>query len=94
MVQHWPLSLMGLLEQLLILDIMCQNNHQPPDERTIAVIVEFENCRGPVFNENQPLCVPVCPITVMSQTEIGFHERRQLPLRLAWAKASHFQKHR
>ncbi len=31
---------------------------------------------------------------VMSQTEIGFHERQQLFLRLAWAKASHFQKHR
>ena len=31
---------------------------------------------------------------VMSQTEIGFHERQQLFLRLAWAKAQDFQKHR
>ena len=51
--------------------------------------MEFENYRGPVFNENQPLCIPICPITVTSRTEIGFHERQQLPLRLAWALAIH-----
>ncbi len=44
---------------------------------------------GPDFNENQPLCVPICPITVTSQTEIGFHEKQQLPLRLAWALTIH-----
>ncbi len=33
--------------------------------------------------ESQPLCIPICPITVASQTEIGIHERQQLPLRLA-----------
>ena len=65
-----------------VVDIIYQNNHQPPD-LPIAVIVEFEDYRGPVFNENQPLCIPICPITVTSQTEIGFHERQQLPLRLA-----------
>ena len=68
--------------------IIYQNNHQPPD-LPIAVIVEFENYRGPVFNENQPLCIPVYPITVTSQTETGFHERTNLPLRLAWALAIH-----
>ncbi len=26
-----------------VVDIISQNNHQPPDLRTIAVIVEFEN---------------------------------------------------
>ncbi len=75
-----------------VVDIIYQNSHQPSE--TIAVVVEFENYRGPVFNENQPLCVPVCPLAVMSQTEIGFHKRQQSPLRLAWAKASHFPKHR
>ena len=38
-----------------------------------------------MFNENQPLCIPIYPITGTSQTEIGFHGRQQLPLRLAWA---------
>ncbi len=71
-----------------VVDIIYQNNHQPPD-LPIAVIVEFENYRGPVFNENQPLCIPICPITVASQTEIGIHERQQLPLRLAWALTIH-----
>ncbi|CAB4020199.1 Hypothetical predicted protein [Paramuricea clavata] len=71
-----------------IVDIIYQNNHQPPD-LPIAVIVEFENYRGPVFNESQPLCIPIYPITVTSQTEIGFHERQQLPLRLAWALTIH-----
>ena len=69
-------------------DIIYQNNHQPPD-LPITVIVEFENYRGPVFNENQPLCIPIYPITVTSQTGIGFHERQQLPLRLAWALTIH-----
>ena len=68
--------------------IIYQNNHQPPD-LPIAVIVEFENYRGPVFNENQPLCIPVYPITVISHTKTGFHERTQLPLRLAWALTIH-----
>ncbi len=35
-----------------VVDIIYQNNHQPPDLRTIAVIVELGNYRGPVFNEN------------------------------------------
>ena len=65
--------MMGPLEQLLISSIRTIINHLTYIPFTIAVIVEFENFRGPVFNENQPLCVPVCPITVMSQTEIGFH---------------------
>ena len=71
-----------------VIDMVYENNHQPPD-LPIAVKVEFENYRGPVFNENQPLCIPIYPITVPSQTEIGFHERQQLPLRLAWALTIH-----
>ena len=65
-----------------VVDVIYQNNHQPPD-LPIAVIV------GPVCNENEPLCIPICPITVLSQTEIGFHERQQLPLKLAWALTIH-----
>ena len=33
--------------------------------------------------------VPICPITVTSQTEGSYHERQQLPLRLAWALTIH-----
>ena len=69
-----------------VVDIIYQNNHQPPD-LPIAVIVEFENYRRPIFNENQPLYTPIYPIAVTSQTETGFHERQQLPLRHAWAIA-------
>ena len=73
-----------------VVDIIYQNNHQPPD-LPIAVTVEdlVENYRGPVFNENQLLCIPIYPITVTSQTGIGFHERQQLPIRLAWALTKH-----
>jgi ATP-dependent DNA helicase PIF1 len=35
------------------------------------------------------MCIPICPITVSSQTQFGFHERQQLPLRLAWALTIH-----
>ncbi len=35
------------------------------------------------------MCIPICPITVASQTEIGIHERQQLPLRPAWAVTIH-----
>jgi ATP-dependent DNA helicase PIF1 len=35
------------------------------------------------------LCILIYPITVTSQTEIGFHERQQLRLRLAWAITIH-----
>ena len=81
-------SVVGRWATGTVIDIVYENNHQPPDS-PVAVIVEFENYRGPVFNENQPLCIPIYPITVPSQTEIGFHERQQLPLRLAWALTIH-----
>ena len=71
-----------------VVDFIYQNNHQPPD-LPIAVIVEFENYRGPVFDDSQPFCIPISPITVTSQMELGFHEREQLPLRLAWAVTIH-----
>ncbi|XP_046856300.1 ATP-dependent DNA helicase PIF1-like [Xenia sp. Carnegie-2017] len=71
-----------------VVDIIFHDNHQPPD-LPIAVIIEFENYRGPAFNVDKPFCVPICPITVSSQLETGYHERQQLPLRLAWALTIH-----
>jgi ATP-dependent exoDNAse (exonuclease V) alpha subunit len=29
--------------------------------------------------------VPICPITISSDSQNGLHERQQLPFRLAWA---------
>ena len=67
-----------------VVDIIFQDNQNPPD-LPIAVIVMFNNYRGPHFSEEQPICA----ITVLSQTEGGFHEQQQLPLRLAWALTIH-----
>ena len=71
-----------------VVDFIFGDNHNPPD-LPVAVIVQFDNYRGPSFNETQPSCVPICPITVTSQSENGFQERQQLPLRLAWALTIH-----
>jgi DNA replication protein DnaC len=71
-----------------VVDFIFENNHQPPD-LPVAVIVQFENYRGPSFDDTRPSCVPICPITVSSQGQQGFHERQQLPLRLAWALTIH-----
>jgi ATP-dependent exoDNAse (exonuclease V) alpha subunit len=70
----------------IVVDFIFKENHQPPD-LPVAVMVEFENYKGPSFDESRPSCVPICPVTVSSQS--GMHERQQLPLRLAWALTIH-----
>lgn len=65
-----------------------QHDHQPPD-LPIAVIVQFDNCRGPSISDSIPSCVPICPYTASAELYDGFHERQQLPLRLAWAITIH-----
>ncbi|XP_028416843.1 uncharacterized protein LOC114541053 [Dendronephthya gigantea] len=72
----------------IVIDIIFKNNQQPP-ALPVAVIVQFDNYRGPSFEETCPSCVPICPVTVSLETESGFHERQQLPLRLAWALTIH-----
>ena len=69
-------------------DIIYATNHQPPD-LPIAVIVRFDNYRGPSFRDQLPSCVPICPITVSAQSLEGIHERQQLPLKLAYALTIH-----
>jgi hypothetical protein len=59
-----------------VVDFIFEHNHQPPD-LPVAVIVQFENYRGPSFDDTRLSCVPICPITVASQGEKGFHERQQ-----------------
>ena len=55
----------------------------------IAVIVKFDEYTGPSINNGIPRCVPICPITVTSDTLGSVHERQQLPLKLAWAITIH-----
>ena len=71
-----------------VVDIIYATNHQLPD-LPVAVTVKFDDYRGPSFTEDLSLCVPICPITVSSQTIEGVHERQQLPLRLAYALTIH-----
>lgn len=71
-----------------IIDIIFENNHQPPD-LPIAVIVQFDDYRGPSITDILPSCVPIYPVTVTAQSLDGFHERQQLPLRLAYALTMH-----
>ena len=65
----------------IVVDIIFQNNHQPPD-LPIAVVVDLENYGGPALSQDKTCCVPICPTTVSSQTEIDIHERQQLPLKV------------
>ena len=71
-----------------ITDIIYQVNHQPPD-LPVAVIVQFDDYRGPSISNTLPSCVPIYPVTVSAQLPEGIHERQQLPLRLAYALTIH-----
>ena len=65
-----------------VIDFIYADNQQPPDLPE-AVIVKFDNYKGPSISESISSCVPLCPITISSQTLDGLHERQQLPLKLA-----------
>lgn len=71
-----------------VIDFIYADNHQPPDLPQ-AVIVKFDNYKGPSISKSISSCVPICPITVTSQSLDGMHERQQLPLKLAWAITIH-----
>ena len=71
-----------------IVHFIYHNNQHPPD-MPIAVVVKFDNYTGPSISQTLPSCVPIIPITASTQLSNGFHERQQLPLRLAWAITIH-----
>ena len=71
-----------------VVDFIYQNNQQPPD-LPIAVVVKFDIYRGPSISNTLPSCVPICPVTVSAHLTDGIHERRQIPLTLAWAITMH-----
>ena len=58
-----------------IIDIIYENNHQPPD-LPIAVIVQFDDYIGPSITNILPSCVPICPVTVSVQSVDSIHERQ------------------
>lgn len=51
-------------------DFIYENNQRPPD-LPAAVIVKFDDYRGPTINDTIPRCVPICPIAITSQTLDG-----------------------
>ena len=71
-----------------VVDIIYQYDHQPP-LLPIAVIIEFDNYSGPLFSEDMPHCVPICPVAVTTVVGGVTHERQQVPLTLAWAITIH-----
>ena len=52
------------------LPVMVHKNNQLP---VTSDCIELENYRGPTFIESKPLCIPICPITLSSLTEVGIH---------------------
>ena len=44
-------------------DFIYEDGHQPP-HLPIAIIVQFNDYRGPSISETHPSCDPICPITV------------------------------
>ena len=65
-----------------VVDFIYHSNLQPPS-LPIAVIVQYDEYEGPSN------CVPICPVTVTLQISERYHERHQLPLKLAWALTIH-----
>ena len=71
-----------------IVDIMYAVPRSPPD-LPIAVLVKFDDYRGPSFSDDLTSSVPICPITVPAQSLQGIHERQQLIQQLAYALTIH-----
>ena len=47
-------------------DFIYEDGHQPP-HLPIAIIVQFNDYRGPSISETHPSCDPICPITVCNR---------------------------
>lgn len=71
-----------------VVDIIYVENSYPP-MLPVAVVVQFDQYKGPSFINQLPNSLPICPITVTSQAFDQIHERQQLPLKLAWAMTIH-----
>ena len=67
-----------------VIDIIYADNHSPPN-LPVTVIVQFDHYTGPAFIDTLPKCVPIPFVAITSKSLETFHERQQLPLKLAWA---------
>ena len=63
--------------------------NQQPSDLPIAVVVKFDDYTGPSICSNIQQCVPICLITIISDTLGHVNERQQLPLKLSWAMTIH-----
>ena len=66
----------------IVVDFIYATNQQPRD-LPIAVIVKFDDYTGPSICNSMQQCVPICPITILSDTLGHVNERQQLPLKLS-----------
>ena len=72
-----------------VLYFVYAKTHNPPT-LPICVLVQLDDdYNGPSISQRYPRCVPICPITQVSQNLGQRFERQQLPLRLAWAMTIH-----
>ena len=71
-----------------VVDFIYAINQHPPD-LPIAVIINFDDYSGPSICNNMEQCVPICPLTVISDTLGKVNERQQLPLKLSGAMIIH-----
>ena len=56
----------------------------------ICVLIQFDDqYKGPLVSSVFQRCVPICPITQVSESLGKKYERQQLPLKLAWAMTIH-----
>ena len=72
-----------------VLDFVYADGQQPPC-LPICVLVQFdEEYKGPSVSSVFQRCVPICPITQVSDSMGKKYERQQLALKLAWAMTIH-----
>ena len=72
-----------------VLDFVYAEGQQPPC-LPICVLVQFDDeYKGPSVSSLFQRCVPICPITQVSESLGKKYERQQLPLKLAWAMTIH-----
>ncbi|KAF6170032.1 hypothetical protein GIB67_042837 [Kingdonia uniflora] len=69
----------------IVIDIVYLLSSNPPNDQPLAVMVDFDNYRGPSFCEGSNV-IPIPPQTVNWKTSSGTScQRTQIPLLLCWA---------